>query len=153
MKQVIEVPEGYTLKWDGDKWVMVPIEPKLPMSWEELGTVNGYHANRSTATHLLHGSTIEANRGTFPTKDQAEASIALAQLLQLRQAWVGDWVPDWTSDKTKYVIVWFDGLRVDWFGRTAHLLCFPTKGMAQDFLTTFKPLIEKASPLLFGVTP
>lgn len=102
-------------------------EPILPKTWEELGT----------------------DKNTFATKEQAEASIALAQLSQLLKVYRGDWNPNWRDDNYKYAIKFTqDVLEISSLVCSNAFITLPTKELAQEFLDNFRDLIEKAKPLL-----
>ena len=86
----------------------------------------------------------------FATENEAKAFCALGKLIQLRDAWIEDWKPDWNdSNKHKWCIINdIDNLVIGLCGNTSRLLSFPTKKMANDFLETFRNLIEQAKMFL-----
>ena len=80
------------------------------------------------------------------SKDLCEAFIAYMKLIQLRNAWVKDCE---NSDKNEYrKIVYTEklGSFVVRLGKTG--LSFPTSCMAEEFINTFKDLLEVAKPLI-----
>ena len=118
-----------------------------PRSWEEydralkqLYITSGYDKVGVGGTRYDH----------FATETEAKAFCALGKLIQLRDAWVGDWKPDWNdSNKHKWCIINdIDNLVIGLYGNTSRLLSFPTKKMANDFLETFRNLIEQAKIFL-----
>lgn len=147
----VQVPDGYEIDKEKSTFEQIVFKAvdKLPRKWEDLKTVKGYFIS-----HLsnINATTVTAdynNRNVFPTREYAEAALALAQLLQLRQAWIGEWKPDWKNSHTKYCVGQYQSNmmvfnRID----SDSLLSFPTDDMANDFLTTFKDLLETAKPLL-----
>jgi hypothetical protein len=129
----------------------------LPKSWEEfcekypvkdkeahIDSVSNIIIQRGDAT--LRSSTRDRN--ICPSKESAEAHLAMIQLEQLRNCWWGDWEPEYNCG-TKYIIKWDkDDLIVTTSGRIRAFLIFPTKEMAEEFLECFRDLIEKAGDLI-----
>lgn len=146
--KTFDIPDGYEFeKIENGQIILKQIEPELPRKWEDLKELNGYYVNTlsSIGCELLL-VTSDTNRNIFPRKEEAEAALALAQLLQLRKAWVIGWEP------------------VDeWYGIFLHkeenycTICrcmlyktkfsFPTKEMAEDFANTFHALLMVAKEL------
>jgi len=117
---------------------------ELPKSWEELEEINGYYIN--SASVLTPSKISNAGctlRNTFATKEQAEASIALAQLSQLREVYRNGWVADYKEPlQMKYTITFYEH-------NTMHnFLSFQDAETRDLFLENFKDLIETAKPLL-----
>ena len=86
----IQVPEGYEIdkeKSTFEKIVFKKLENELPKSWEELDIVKGFYVDSLSEITSTGEVTCaeEYNRNTFPTRKEAKASIALAQLCQLYQ--------------------------------------------------------------------
>ena len=85
----------------------------------------------------------------MPSKEAAEAHLALMQLHQLRDCYRQGWVPNWEDNSKKYVIErickYFD---IDWYADTNCFLAFQTKELAEEFLVNFQDLIEKAGDLI-----
>jgi hypothetical protein len=156
--QVIEIPDGYELKQEGNTYTIVKSEKKLPESWEELGKVDGCWvvSDESRVTFLPCPQTaFTANRNVFRTEEQAEASIALAQLTQLVHVWREGWEPDWTCSSTKKYVIELKRYKIIvdyWYISDHSILSFDTREKAQKFLYTFEDLIKTAAPLLWGVT-
>ena len=149
----IEVPQGYEIdrqKSTFEKIVFKKVNPlsELPECWEEYceqtknrtyytySPYNESHVNE-TAAHGFYGE--------FSTKERAEQFIALGKLLQLRDYWV-------KGSKFKYAVgifTWSEGVIV------THncdindcALTFPTKEMADKFITCFRDLIKQTSPIV-----
>ena len=89
------------------------------------------------------------------TPHEAKALAAFSKLLKLRRDWIGEWEPDW-SNKSEYRYCICNGfktldvigLTVDSFVYLTKPLSFPTQQMAQEFLETFRDLIEEAKILI-----
>lgn len=151
----IDVPAGYEIdkeKSTFEKIVFKKVERELPKSWEDLKFVNGFYVcGLSRIEKVRHNSTaISNNKNIFPTREEAEACLALSQLCQLRDRYNGGWKPDWEdTNEQKYVIIIHTGrIQVETFFSIQHLLTFKTEELRDKFLENFKDLIEIAKPLL-----
>lgn len=152
----ITPPEGYEIdreKSTFEEIIFKPMKKSLPKSWEELEKIKGYYvSNDCNIYHEVGIKCTLGNKNIFVTEAQAKATIALAQLSQLRDAYRDGWKPSWTSTGLKkYCIEIIEGHIVgeDYY-RTAHFLSFQSEEIRDEFLSNFKDLIEEASPLLFG---
>jgi hypothetical protein len=149
----INVPEGYEIDKEQSTFeniVFKEIKNELPKSWEELEKVSGYYADRMSEVYGQVYPVSDSMRNTFATKEQAEASIALAQLSQLREVYRQGWKPDWTDGTiTKYTISRFrnDLIIMDNF-EAEQFLSFQSRKIAEQFFENFRELIEKAKPLM-----
>ena len=156
----IPVMEGYEIdldKSDLEQGVIKFKEAKqgLVKSWEDLVKVKGYLVDEdSCVTNIFLKwcgyRTEEKNRNTWATKEQAEASIAMAMLSQLMKQANGDWTPDWNDSNTiKHVIYFYKDTVLDSIFSTANeFLAFKSKEIRDEFLELHRDLIEKAKPLL-----
>lgn len=139
MKIKLHVPEGFEIDKETSTFEEIVFRPiaKLPKTWEEFVKMVG----REEA-----GKIYKMNR--------SEASIALTQLIVLRDHYRDGWVPVWNENSTrisfKYCIVLrFGNYQIDTFSNTCHLLSFQNEKVAREFINSFKDLIEEASPLIF----
>lgn len=155
MNQItINVPEGHEIDLEKSSLetrqiFYKPIEKVRPMKWEDLKRVKGYYLDNNGQSIPYDSTPLHTNKNTFPTKELAEASLALSQLLQLRQAWIGDWIPDWTDESDKHIVFFLNGkIRKNNCLSIQHVLSFPDHQMTDDFINTFGDLIETAKPLL-----
>lgn len=89
------------------------------------------------------------------TTHESQALTAFTKLLKLRRDWIGEWEPDWADNsESKFCIC--NGLRnsdnfrltVNYFIYLTKPLSFPTYQMAEEFLLTFRDLIEEAKILI-----
>lgn len=152
----ITAPEGYEVDKERssfEKIVFRALPDKgLPKTWEELGLIKGHYVKTECYTQSYFGfSDDPANRNVFPSEEEAEASIALAQLCQLRDRYNGGWKPDWgrESGEFKHCINIENGkITTNIWRTTQHVLAFKTGKLRDEFMKNFADLIEKAKPLL-----
>mgnify|MGYP004507586907 CR=1 FL=1 len=86
----------------------------------------------------------------FSSREESMAFMALGKLIQLRDAWWNEWKPDWhVGSKCKYTIEVAEG-RISKIQVSSinAILTFPTEEMRDDFLETFRDLIEQAKMFL-----
>lgn len=124
---------------------------ELPKTWEELENIKGFRVNGNNVLgdKISFFPTSLNNINLFATKEQAEASIALAQLSQLREVYRNGWVPDFNNKLAKYVIHVYDSkIQKGVYEYLSFFLSFQDEETRDLFLENFRDLIEKAKPLL-----
>ena len=120
-----------------------------PRSWEEYCNIINCIPNSGYFTYNKKTSVLGTSYDVFKSKEEAKAFYALGKLIQLRDAWVGDWEPDWKKVYNKYTIINArDRIDLNTAIFDSGALAFPTKEMANDFLNTFRDLIEEAKMFL-----
>lgn len=150
----ITAPEGYEIDKTNSTFeniVFKPIKKELPKSWEELCYINGYYIERNSISEYCPGySAKKGNQNLFATKEQAEASLALAQLSQLREVYRDGWKPNWNNEKQhKYCIrIWCKNVVCEISYGFGHFLSFQSEEVRDLFLKNFRDLIEQAKPLM-----
>jgi len=158
----ITIPEGYEIDKEKSTFEKIVFEKKdtKPRSWEEYckqqvtSDKEGYYISdvdcMITKASWNLCSKYNNWRTVLPTKELAEAFLAMMQLMSVRQTWIGDWQPDWKDDVSKKWCIVFleDKLKVDFFVYNALPLSFPSKEMATDFMNCFKDLLNIAKPLI-----
>lgn len=120
-----------------------------PTSWEEYCDKNPitddacYIDDSSIITPICDLRPKDAdNDVNVMTKELCEAFLAYMKLIQLRNAWVKN------GDENLYRIVWSPN-RGFWCVRNGHNgLSFSTEALADEFIGTFKDLLEVAKPLI-----
>jgi hypothetical protein len=125
-------------------------ERPLPKSWEELDEINGFYIDSDSRVYTSgECSTCEDNKNIFATKEQAEATIALAQLSQLLKVYRNNWVPNWEDSKRKYCIYFEEDLvSTTTLISSNKFLSFLDEKTRDLFLENFRDLILKAKPLI-----
>lgn len=123
---------------------------QLPKTWEELGNIDGYYVKGMSSTiGKYHARTESFDRNVFVTKEQAEASIAMAQLSQLMAVYNDGWVADWNDGSSKTCICKFgNDFTLETRSYFSPFLNFKDRKTAELFLENFKDLIQTAKPLL-----
>ena len=158
MKQTIEieVPDGKKAVWKDNKVVFEDIKSPFPKTWEEFCEQNmikksEYYLNPSSCILELRDDKREvfSDRNVLPTRQAAEAHLALMQLHQLRDCYREGWEPNWNNDCNKYIIVKNRDKYVVFGGSwTNQFLSFQDRERAEEFLTNFRDLIEQAGDLI-----
>ena len=138
----------YLLDIEQAKSQGVLIEKNIkPQSWEEyVEATSGIVGNKAS----LHYSDAYGNQyDIFKNVDEARAFNALGKLIQLRDAWWGDWRPNWKDNEFKYCIgIYCNNIDTTYHANLSYVLAFPTAEMRDDFLDTFRDLIEQAKMFL-----
>ena len=136
-------------------------ERKLPKSWEEFCEMfpvkqGEYHIMEdATLFPFKLGQSFDRHKTkditTLPDHATAEAVFTLCQIIQLRNAYNGGWVPDWTDNESKFTI---DFIEAEIFAGEVIGCCTPlffnTRELRDEFLRSFRPLVEKLKPL-YGI--
>ena len=152
----IEVPDGKKAIWKDNKVVFEDIKPQFPKTWEEFCEQNAikrsecYLDTSSCIIDMWDGKRdISSDRNVLPSKEATEAHLALMQLHQLRDCYRQGWIP--TEDKASFGItkrIIDNCLSIDRFMYYSMFLSFPTREIAEEFLTNFHDLIEQAGDLI-----
>ena len=154
----ITIPEGQEIDWQEsakqEKIVFKKKDPK-PKSWEEYcNNFSGelfYFSNRNSIESVVTSDGMSYTAKDYlPSKELAEAFLAMMQLMSLRQAWIGNWEPDWNDEtRVKWNIICLQNqvCLCDSLIKS-RVLSFPTKEMAIDFMNCFRVLLEIAKPLI-----
>ena len=154
----ITIPEGQEIDWQKsakqEKIVFKNINTK-PKSWEEYcNNFSGelfYFSNRNSIESVVTSDGMSYTAKDYlPSKELAEAFLAMMQLMSLRQAWIGNWEPDWNDEtRVKWNIICLQNqvCLCDTLIKS-RVLSFPTKEMAIDFMNCFRVLLEIAKPLI-----
>ena len=150
---VITPPPGYEIDRENSTLEKIVFkEVKKKIEWKDFGRVEGYYISIYCEIHPIKpikDGAYGGNKNTFPTKEEAEACLALSQLLQWRNKRNEGWKPDWDDNSRKDVIyIQQNKPIVDWAIDISRPLYFRNTTIAKQFLKDFRDLIEVAKPLL-----
>lgn len=127
---------------------LVPIKTKQAKSYEELGVVKGWRADSWRGTlHEEFRVDCGSRSIIWATKEQAEASKAMAQLSQLMQAVNEGWEPNWYGG-CNFVIYFRESGVLTTATNTNTFLALKTEEIRDEFLELHRVLIMTARPLL-----
>ena len=147
----IIAPEGYEIDKENSTFEKIIFKKinELPKTWKDLKYVSGaYISDLSNITTINSIKTDSSAKNIFPTKELAEAVLALAQLLQLRDKYNGD-NKGFIYNKYNYCITFFNNsIFKSHDSYTQRVLAFRTIELRDEFYNNFKDLIEIAKPLL-----
>ena len=129
----------------------------LPKTWEEFCSQFNIHREYyiETDSNIYEDNNDRRSplfdKNMLPSKEAAEAHLALMQLHQLRDCYRQGWEPNWSDGEDKYCIVRS-------YNDTKHLvaaykgakvfLSFQSADIARLFLKNFRGLIEAAGDLV-----
>ncbi len=151
----ITAPKGYEIDKDNSTFENIVFKEikKLPKTWKELGAIDGFYITTLSLINRAISSVYSTNnptgRNIFKTEEQAKASLALAQLSQLRNVYRAGWVPDWDNFDNKFCISFNKYVAyIESLQNASEFLSFQDKKTAELFLENFMDLIEQAKPLM-----
>lgn len=148
----IEIPKGYEIdkeKSTFENIVFKEVKNELPKTWEDLKEISGFFINGDSSIGISYVKGSKINKNVFATKEQAEASLALAQLSQLREVYRNGWIPDWSDDEFKDCIIFVkDKIETSEARNLVRFLSFQDSETRDLFLENFKDLILIAKPLM-----
>ena len=166
MKQTIEieVPDGKKAILKNNTIIFEDIKPQLPKTWDEFcknyppkkgECYMGPSCEICSIVYYTDNRNKDSDRNILPSRQAAEAHLALMQLHQLRDCYRQGWVSNLIEGSSKYCIIRYYNsgtksikYRVDDLAYTSNFLSFPTKELAEEFLTNFRELIEQAGDLI-----
>jgi len=156
----IQIPDNCELIKDGDTYIVKEKKQRPPRSWEEFCErypitekevyINSHSVILPAGTFAHTNRDITVGKSWCISREEAEAFLALMQLRQLRKAWIGDWEQT-PHNNIGYILydIRTSEFKVGFGGFSCFItLSFPTKEMAEDFLSCFRDLCEKAKTLL-----
>ena len=147
----IIAPEGYEIDKENSTFEKIVFKKinELPKTWEELKYISGAFISTFSDIKTINSvKTDSSAKNIFPTKELAEAALALAQLLQLRDRYNGD-NKGFIAGKGNYCItISNNGISKYFDIYIQQVLAFRTIELRDEFYNNFKDLIEIAKPLL-----
>lgn len=155
-------PEGYEVDKEHSTFEYIqfkPIKPQLPKTWEEFCKTHPKKEGEALITLDSDIDTLEVSntirdskydKYLLPSREYAQAILALCQLIQLQKCYNDGWEPDWKNNRSyKYTIYSkYGNIAVGVNDIASRVLAFKTKELRDTFLENFKDLIETAKPLL-----
>jgi len=166
---LIEVPDGYEIDQKNSTFERIVFKEKhigksedvgFPRSWEEFCEtqfledteyfINAYSSVVKRSCKPENYRHKDTDKNLLPSKELAEAMLALCQLIQLRDCYNQGWEPDWTNDVyDKFCIETFDNkIQKETSCGKNIILAFREEEIRDEFYNNFKDLIEIAKPLL-----
>ena len=147
----IIAPEGYEIDKENSTFEKIVFKKinELPKTWKDLKNISGAFISTFSDIKTINSvKTDSSAKNIFPTKELAEAALALAQLLQLRDRYNGD-NEGFIFNKNNYCIsVYNYNIDKSWNAQIHRVLAFRTRELGDEFYKNFKDLIEIAKPLL-----
>jgi len=124
-------------------------ENKKPMSWEELVPLSWYRIDYGWTIEKDKWDSFRVKRQKIfrPTKELAEAQLALSQLMQLRDSRRDWWKTTFINDSWCPVCIKFPKSEETML---IHSLSFEDIETRDLFQETFSDLIDKIKPLYFS---
>ena len=132
------------------------IKPQLPKTWEEF--CENYSRKKDECYIDMSCQIVrlvyeidrdkDSDKNILPSKQAAEAHLALMQLHQLRDCYRQGWVPALSNNKLKFCINQNPDYNITAYYDTSKFLSFSTYEIAEEFLNNFKDLIEQAGDLI-----
>ena len=159
----INCPEGFEVDKENSTFECIkfkPIKNKIPKTWEEFCMNNDIKEGEFFIDQFSHVKEVyiehftdrdeEVDKNILPSKELAEAMLALCQLIQLRDCYNDGWTPDWTNkNEHKHIILRCGNVLLEDLGWSiSRVLAFKTEELRDQFLENFRDLIETAKPLL-----
>lgn len=149
--------EGYVYNPD-DPRVIYKEEKELPKTWEEFCNNHPFKSNEAwinSYSNIEVNSNYERKRNScidaniLPSKEYAEAMLALCKLIQLRDCYNDGWKPDWNDTSKKHCIFYNKGnVKLFVINSWSCILAFQSRELRNEFYNNFKDLIEQAKLLL-----
>lgn len=149
----IEIPDDSELIKEGNIYRICQVVPK---TWEEFcdrtPVRQEYFIDYDSRITLREYKDrhFRGDRNLHTSEAEAEATLALIQLIRLREAWVREWVPK-KLDSVYYIYNDLDGtIRTGLITNyiNCHTLTFPSEMMAHQFVECFRYLLSKAKKLI-----
>ena len=102
----VDIPEGYEICKEESTFENIVLIKKEEDKREKLGKIAGCYI--SVTSDIVKVLQLEQaslkNRNFFPTKELAEASLSISELLQYYFKKYKDYCPDFTDKNIKYII-------------------------------------------------
>lgn len=147
----VDIPEGYEICEKESTLENIVLKKKEEDKRKKLGKVTGYYINHSSSViELMHNEPANVkNRNLYPTKEFAEASLSISELLQYYFKEYKEYNPDFTDKTEKYIICVIKNIvSIQSTESKNATFVFPDYKTAYNFYNLYKDLFEIAKPLL-----
>lgn len=146
----VDIPEGYEICKEESTFENIVLKKKEDRR-EKLGKIAGCYI--SVTSDIIKILQLEEaslkNRNFYPTKELAEASLAISELLQYYFKDYKDYSPDFTDKNSKYIICVIKNIvSIQQTENKNATFVFPDYKTAYNFYNIHKDLFELAKPLL-----
>ena len=135
-----------------EKLGLLKEKDSIVRSWDEFKEKyrSGYGHFYEVHSNKVLRTSSPISIGDQLTPNEAKAFAAFSKLLKLRRDWIGEWEPDWNKPyDDKFIIYGYKNeVRICNSTITSASLSFPSNQLAQEFLETFRNLIEEAKILI-----
>lgn len=161
MKELkITPPEGYIIDEEKSTSYNIVFKKKseLPETWEEFCRQDSINqeeffidgCSQIKTSNQNTKRVLNRDKNLLPSKEAAEAHLALMQLHRLRDVYRQGWIPDWKNlFQPKFIITqFFNKAEVVEVNTANTFLSFQSEEIAKQFLENFKDLINTAKDLI-----
>lgn len=147
----VDIPEGYEICKEESTFENIVLIKKEENRREKLGKIAGCYI--SVTSDIVKVLQLEQaslkNRNFYPTKEFAEASLSISELLQYYFKDFKDYNPDFTDKTEKYIICVIKNIvSIQSTESKNAIFVFPDYKTAYNFYNLYKDLFELAKPLL-----
>jgi hypothetical protein len=147
----VDIPEGYEICKEESTFENIVLVKKEENRREKLGKIAGCYI--SVTSDIVKVLQLEQaslkNRNFYPTKELAEASLSISELLQYYFKEYKDFSPDFTDKTEKYIICVIKNIvSIQSTESKNATFVFPDYKTAYGFYNSHKDLFELAKPLL-----
>lgn len=147
----IDIPEGYEICVEESTLENIVLIKKEENRREKLGKIAGCYI--SVTSDIVKVLQLEEaslkNRNFYPTKEYAQASLSISELLQYYFKDFKDFNPDFTDKTEKYIICVIKNIvSIQSTESKNAIFVFKDYKTAYNFYNLYKDLFEIAKPLL-----
>lgn len=147
----VDIPEGYEICVEESTLENIVLKKKEEDKRKKLGKIAGCYI--SVTSDIVKVLQLEEaslkNRNFYPTKEYAQASLSISELLQYYYKEYKDFNPDFTDKNSKYIICVIKNIvSIQQTENKNATFVFPDYKTAYNFYNIHKDLFELAKPLL-----
>lgn len=147
----VDIPEGYEICVEESTFENIVLIKKEEDKRKKLGKIAGCYI--SVTSDIVKVLQLEEaslkNRNFYPTKEYAQASLSISELLQYYFKDFKDFNPDFTDKTEKYIICVIKNIvSIQSTESKNAIFVFKDYKTAYNFYNLYKDLFEIAKPLL-----